>query len=70
MNSRCNYKNIFIVIGPFDGDSNLLCIYIFKKCALLISLSLIFVSIIFNLAQAHCVLDLTKQETNDLKPNN
>jgi hypothetical protein len=46
------------------------CIYIFKRSALLISLSLIFVSIIFNLAQAHCVLDLTKQETNDLKPNN
>ena len=31
MNSRCNYKNIFIVIGPFDGGSNLLCIYIFSK---------------------------------------
>ena len=31
MNSRCNYKNIFIVIGPFDGGSNLLCIYIYFK---------------------------------------
>ena len=31
MNSRCNYKDIFIVIGLFDGGSNLLCMYIFSK---------------------------------------